>query len=165
MTCQLCSLPGSSNIRSFNTRAVEALQLLGPADCDYSLPTSNCDPECNLDNIIGPPIRPTGDWTGSSILSCRNTTCRFDTPWIVGKNDSGGFWQGLRSCITYNGVEANKHRQFQDPWAIWEAEKPGHKGQCINKCVPRTDVPTLHYCLHSRAALIALHYARARQTL
>ena len=50
------SLSGStsvSNVRSFNSKAVLSLQILGPADCDYSLSTEPCHEDCTLENIIG----------------------------------------------------------------------------------------------------------------
>ena len=41
-------------VRGFNTRAVQALKILGPPNCDYSLlsTTTRCHPECSLDNLV-----------------------------------------------------------------------------------------------------------------
>ena len=40
-------------VRGFNTRAVQALTILGPQNCDYSLLATNtrCHPECSLANV------------------------------------------------------------------------------------------------------------------
>lgn len=46
-------ITGQISERSFMQKSIQALQLMGPADCDYSVGFEHCDSSCSMANITG----------------------------------------------------------------------------------------------------------------